>query len=268
MSAWLPTLVAAALYVAAAVLLLRRVGPGGDAERPDPGALVLALVLPAVALHAIAHWLDARALGGWNPSFGAALSLVALGMALLTALASRAPRLDALGIVVFPLAAALLLAFHFLGHGRPTALGWRLLLHAWLALVAYATLALAALLAVMLWLQERGLRHRSTPGWLGALPPLTQLETLLFRSLGVAFALLSAALLTGVLFVEDMLAQHLWHKTVLSALSWAVLALLLFGRWRWGWRGPRAVRFTLTAMALLLLAYFGSKYVLGALQRL
>ena len=66
---------------------------------------------------------------------------------------------------------------------------------------------------------------------------------------------------------QTMLAQHLWHKTVLSGLSWVVLAVLLFGRWRWGWRGPRAVKLTLTAMGLLLLAYFGSKYVLGLLGR-
>jgi ABC-type uncharacterized transport system permease subunit len=267
MTPWAFTLPAAALYLAAAALLLRRVAPaGGEARRSGPGA-VLALALPAVALHALMHWLDARALGGWDPSFATALSLVALGMALLTALATRASRLGALGIVVFPLAAALLVVATLAGAGQPDLLDWRLLLHAWFALLAYATLAIGALLAVMLWLQERGLRHRNVPGWLGALPPLTQLETLLFRSLGAAFALLSATLLTGVLFVEDMLAQHLWHKTVLSALSWVVLAVLLFGRWRWGWRGPRAVKLTLTAMALLLLAYFGSKYVLALLGR-
>ena len=94
------------------------------------------------------------------------------------------------------------------------------------------------------------------------LPPLTQLEMLLFRSLGASFALLSLALLTGVVFVDNLFAQHLVHKTVLSFLSWVVLAVLLFGRWRWGWRGPRAVKLTLTAMALLLLAFFGSKFVL------
>ena len=264
MTPWAFTLPAAGLYLAAAALLLRRVG--AEARRAGSGA-VLALALAAVALHALRHWTEARALGGWDPSFTTALSLVALGMALLTALATRAPRLDALGVVVFPLAAVLLVVATLTGGGRPDALDWRLLLHAWFALLAYATLAVAALLAVMLWMQERGLRHRQVPGWLGALPPLTQLESLLFRSLGVAFALLSATLLTGVLFVEDMLAQHLWHKTVLSALSWAVLAVLLFGRWRWGWRGPRAVKLTLTAMALLLLAYFGSKYVLALLHR-
>jgi ABC-type uncharacterized transport system permease subunit len=41
-----------------------------------------------------------------------------------------------------------------------------------------------------------------------------------------------------------------------------VLAVLLFGRKRFGWRGQRAVRLTLVAMALLLLAFFGSKLVL------
>ena len=266
MSPWLFTLPAAVLYVVAAAWLARRAAPA-DA-RPPVGGAVLALALPAIALHALAHWRTAQALGGWDPSFTTALSLVSLGMAVLTAMTTRTPRLDALGIVVFPLAAVLLVVATLRAGVRPTLLDWRLLLHAWLALLAYATLALAALLAVMLWLQERGLRHRTVPGWLGALPPLTQLETLLFRSLGAAFAFLSAALLTGIVFVEDMLAQHLWHKTVLSALSWAVLAVLLFGRWRWGWRGPRAVKFTLTAMGLLLLAYFGSKYVLSALHRI
>ncbi|MCB1564805.1 MAG: cytochrome c biogenesis protein CcsA, partial [Xanthomonadales bacterium] len=63
-------------------------------------------------------------------------------------------------------------------------------------------------------------------------------------------------------------AQHLVHKTVLSLLAWAAFGVLLFGRWRFGWRGKRAVRWTLLAMLLLLLAFFGSKFVLEViLQR-
>ena len=95
----------------------------------------------------------------------------------------------------------------------------------------------------------------------GGNQPLTQMETLLFRSLVAGFVLLSLTLLTGVLFVDDLFAQDLGHKTLLSILSWIVLAVLLFGRWRWGWRGPRAAKLTLTAMALLVLAFFGSKFV-------
>ena len=133
------------------------------------------------------------------------------------------------------------------------------------ALLAYAALALSALIAILGWAQDRALRQRQLHGWLRALPPLVQLETLLFRSLWASFVLLSAALLTGVLFVENLLAQHLWHKTVLSVLSWLVLGALLFGRWRYGWRGSRALKLVLLSMALLLLAFFGSKFVLELL---
>ena len=122
-----------------------------------------------------------------------------------------------------------------------------------------STAARAALLSIMLWVQERALRRRSFHAWLRALPPLTDLETLLFRTITVGFCLLTLTLVTGVLFVDDLLAQKLVHKTVLSVLSWLVFGALLLGRWRWGWRGKKAVRLTLTASVLLLLAFFGSK---------
>ncbi|MBW8810507.1 MAG: cytochrome c biogenesis protein CcsA, partial [Lysobacter sp.] len=131
----------------------------------------------------------------------------------------------------------------------------------------YATLAVAALFALMLWLQERALRRREFHGWLRALPPLVELESLLFRTIAVGFILLTATLLTGVLFVENLLAQHLMHKTVLSVLSWLAFGGLLLGRWRYGWRGVVAVRWTLAAMALLILAFFGSKFVLEVILR-
>ena len=58
------------------------------------------------------------------------------------------------------------------------------------------------------------------------------------------------------------------HKTVLSFAAWLVFGALLFGRWRYGWRGRRAVRLTLIGMVVLLLAFFGSKFVLEiVLQR-
>ena len=95
-----------------------------------------------------------------------------------------------------------------------------------------------------------------------SLPPLLTMETLLFRLIAAGFALLTLALLTGVVFVENLFAQHLVHKTVLSLFAWATFGALLFGRLRYGWRGRRAVRLTLVAMFLLALAFFGSKFVL------
>ena len=210
---------------------------------------------------AATHGIGWAHLHGPDLHFFAALSLVSLGMALLGTIAASTQRMQALGVIIYPLAAGMVLLYHFAGHGRAQSIDANVQLHAWLALVAYAALGVASLLAVMLWFQERALRRHDIRGWLRALPPLVQLEDLLFRSLAASFLLLTLALITGVVFIEDLLAQHLWHKTVLSVLSWIVLGTLLFGRWRFGWRGQRAVSLTLASMALLLLAYFGSMVV-------
>ena len=225
--------------------------------------------LGGVLLHGSYHLLVAwQTAGGPDMHFFSALSLVSLGMAAMTALVGAQGRMAGLGVLAFPLAALLLLVYHLHGHVPTHGLDWRLQLHAWLALLAYAALAIAALLALMLWAQERALRRREFHAWLRALPPLTELEELLFRTITVGFLLLTATLLTGMLFVENLFAQHLVHKTVLSVLSWLAFGALLLGRWRYGWRGGKAVRWTLMAMALLLLAFFGSKFVMElVLQR-
>ena len=231
----------------------------GDTPSRD-AALPLALL--AIALHAGWHLHGWRVTGGPDLHFFAALSLVALGMAALTAAMSSLRRVQALGIMVYPLAALMLTLAVGYGHVRAEPLDWQLQLHVWLALLAYMTLAIAALLAMLLWLQERAMQRHEFGGWLRALPPLVQLEGLMFRTIAAGFALLTLALIIGAVFVDNLMAQHLVHTTVLSVLSWLVFGWLLIGRWRYGWRGPRAVKFTLSAMGLLLLAFFGSKFVL------
>ncbi|MFZ5656013.1 MAG: cytochrome C assembly family protein [Pseudomonadota bacterium] len=254
-------LISLALYVVATGML-------AGALRVDPASPADGWRIPAtlaMGLHAGVHILAWHQRQGPDLHFFAALSLVGLGMAALTTFAARRERLAALGIFALPLAGGLMVAYRAYGPGPATPLDWRLQLHAALALLAYATLAVAAVLAVTLALQERALRRREFHGWLRALPPLVQLESLLFRTITAGFVVLTAAMLTGVLFVEDLLAQHLAHKTVLSVLSWLVFGGLLLGRHRYGWRGARAVRWTLVAMALLVLAYFGSKFVIELL---
>jgi len=256
-------LIAALSYLLAALVLVRELarGTGHDSR----GWLVPAV--GAVALHAAVHVLAWNSAGGLDMHFFAALSLVGLGMAMLTTAFGASGRMAALGVIVFPISAVLVLLYAHIGHHIAEGLDWRLQLHAWFALLAYATLAIAALLAVMLWLQERALRRRDVRGWMRALPPLTELESLLFRTITVGFVLLTATLLTGVVFVEDFFAQHLIQKTVLSVLSWLAFGALLLGRWRYGWRGAVAVRWTLAAMLLLVLAFFGSKFVLELVLR-
>jgi ABC-type uncharacterized transport system permease subunit len=88
------------------------------------------------------------------------------------------------------------------------------------------------------------------------------MESLLFEFIAIGQLLLTGSLVTGFLFLEDMFAQHLVHKTVLSLIAWAIFALLLWGRYRFGWRGKKALQWTIGGFLVLLLAYFGSKAVL------
>jgi len=94
------------------------------------------------------------------------------------------------------------------------------------------------------------------------LPPLQVMETLMFQMVALGLLLLSLSLISGFLFLEDIFDQHLVHKTILSIAAWFVYATLLWGRWRYGWRGRKAIRWNLAGFFVLLLAYFGKKFVL------
>lgn len=88
------------------------------------------------------------------------------------------------------------------------------------------------------------------------------MESLLFQMIGTGMVFLSVSLISGFIFIKDLFAQHLAHKTILSILAWIIFSSLLYGRIRFGWRGKTAAKWTLAGFVLLLLAYFGSKFVL------
>ncbi|RDI99991.1 inner membrane protein YpjD [Dyella solisilvae] len=201
--------------------------------------------------------------GALDLHFFAALSLVACVVSALTLLVNLTRPVAALGVIVFPLSALLLAADAFWAPATsPEPLEWQIKLHVTVALLAFSVLSIAAALAILLAVQERALRHRQFGAWMRALPPLTLTETLLFRLIGAGFLLLTLTLLTGILFVDNLFGQHLIHKTVLSIIAWLVFGALLYGRWRYGWRGRSAVNLTLIGMGVLLLAFFGTKLVL------
>jgi len=148
-------------------------------------------------------------------------------------------------------------------HVTPEVFDLALGLHILLSIAAYSLLSIAALQAILLAIQEHQLRHKKVISILNILPPLKVMEDVLFGMITTGFFCLSLSLVSGLMFVHDLFAQHLVHKTVLSVGAWILFAVLLWGRWRFGWRGKTAIRWTLTGFALLLLAYFGSKFVIG-----
>ncbi len=257
------------LYLAAAWLLVRRLGARARARERAPAKWpALGVGAGGVALHGSILYHNLLVHNGLDLGFFNALSLVSWLMGLLVVLAALGQPLENLGIGVFPLAALslglelLFPAHHVLG---PEAMDPGLRLHILVSILSYSVLTVAAVQAILLAVQNRHLRTRHPGGFVRALPPLETMERLLFQLIGLGFLLQSVSLITGWRYVEDLFAQHLVHKTVLSIAAWLVYAVLLVGRWRFGWRGRTAVRWTMAGFTALLLGYLGSKWVLEIL---
>lgn len=143
-------------------------------------------------------------------------------------------------------------------------------LHFAIAMLAYSLFIVATVHAVVMLAEEKWLRRGVLPPFLRSLPPLLEMEALLFRILLAAFVLLTLTVVSGVFFSEQLFGKALTftHKIVFAIVSWFIFAGLLAGHYFRGWRGRTAVRWTLAGFTMLLLAYVGSKVVLEiVLQR-
>ena len=253
------------LYLASGLQLLRR-QLASEAAEPALERIAPALLTGAagLALHSFSLASLVGVAGGPALSLGGVLSLVAWLLAAFSLLAALKPRFRGLAAVVLPAAglAALAALVPDPVTPRTEAPDWGIHAHVTLSILSYSLLSLGAALAILFLYRERTLRQRRLQAWTRILPPLESLESALFTALIAGFSLLTLALFSGLMFLEDIFAQHLLHKTVLSLVAWGVFAVLLFGRMRLGWRGRQAVHWVLAGYGLLALSYFGSRFVL------
>lgn len=251
------TLLAGALYLLATFHIARELRAGRGERR----GVFLAAGATAALLHALVTSRMLFTPAGLDLGLFAAGSLVGVLIAAVAIITSLFRPVAALSIGAYPTAFTLLLLGE-LFHDRymPRYFEPGVGVHIALSLLAYAVLAMAMVHAILLAAQNR--RFREHRPLLRALPPLQTMEAILFELVAIGFALLTLAILAGMLYVEDFFAQHLVHKTVLTLAGWASLGVLLVGHRVAGWRGKTAVRWTGIAFALLLVAFFGSKLVL------
>lgn len=146
-----------------------------------------------------------------------------------------------------------------------TQISFPIITHVLLSVFAHSLLAIATLQALLLMYQYKKLKTKHPRGLIGILPPLQTMETLMFELLWAGVILLSLSILSGLIFLDNIFAQHLAHKTVFSIIAWFIYATLLWGRHAVGWRGLVAIRWVLVGFAALMLSYFGSKFVLEVL---
>lgn len=226
---------------------------------------IFSLGLGAVVLHAALLYISFWTASGLNLALTPAFSLISWVVATLYLITSLVRPVDNLGIFIMPFAGLMLLVeWLWPGHMSLALTSSVSAAHIIISILAYSLLCLAAVQSLMLLMQERHLRARHPGGFIRALPPVQTMESVMFQMIGFGFILLTLTLISGVFFSEAIFGKPLkfTHHMVLAVLAWVVYAILLIGRWRLGWRGRTAIHWTLGGFALLLLAYFGSKFVL------
>lgn len=218
----------------------------------------------ALCLHGLALYNNINGPMGIDLGFYHAMSLVSAVIILFTLIAVWRHPVDILAVILLPLAAITMLmdsissTHHLLEANSSNAL----IFHILSSIIAYSVLALAALQAIFLSIQNKFLHDHQPGGLIRLMPPLRNMEVLLFEVIVVGFTALTISLGSGLIFLENMFEQQLAHKTVLSIIAWFVFLILLIGHWKLGWRGRTAIRWTLSGFVSLMLAYFGSKFVL------
>ena len=251
---------AALLYLAATGLQLLHISQ----RRQQIDRTVFVLGLVALLCHAIVAWDSVVAVDGVNLGIYkvAARLFLVINLACITSLARRP--LQNLLVVLFPLSALAVLVSTYAPDTTAVVrdISGGMLLHISASLLAYAVLTLAAIQSGLLAIQDHQLRHRHTRGIIQILPPLQLMESMLFELLWIGVSLLTLSIASGFVFIDDIFAQSLVHKTVLTILAWLLFSVLLWGHYKLGWRSQTAVRFTLAGFAVLMLAFFGSKLVL------
>jgi len=170
-----------------------------------------------------------------------------------------------LGIIVYPVVSIVLLLTVFFPDSVDKVVSLSIASHVFLSISAYALLTLAVCQSILLKIQENQLHQKKINNFINKLAPLQTMENFLFQTIRLGFYLLTFSLITGFVFIEDIFSQHLVHKTVLSIVAWMIFASLVIGHKIFGWRGKQAVISTQIGFGILLLAYFGSKFVLERL---
>ncbi|MBC7785872.1 MAG: cytochrome c biogenesis protein CcsA [Methylophilaceae bacterium] len=258
------SLIVVFIYLAVAFDFWRTVKPAAEHNlKLHSSIIALGLLLHGSLLY------DSVISHGLNLGFYNALSLIFWLTLLIYWLANIKHHLQSLQAFVLPPAAlfALLPTFFVENHYLSASVSTLFVVHIVIAIFAYSLFTFGALHALLMLIAERNLHQKTSLIKLPSFPPLMVMERLLFKVIGVGFILLTFTLISGMLFSEEIFGKPMQfsHKIIFSIASWLIYGGLLLGRYTYGWRGRKAIRWVLVGFVLLLLAYVGSKFVLEIL---
>jgi ABC-type uncharacterized transport system permease subunit len=183
---------------------------------------------------------------------------------------SRTP-LEVLGLAVYPLAFALVLIANLtpaVPVGDPVLRGLFLPIHTTLAFFGYAALFVAFAVGVLYLIQERELKSRSPRTFYHLIPSLERCDTLSARAVEVGFALLTLAIITGLLWSHAVHGRY-WTsspKEWSAVLAWGLYVVLILVRQRTGWGGRRAALLGIAAFAAVAFTFVWMNVSSAAVQ--
>lgn len=101
-----------------------------------------------------------------------------------------------------------------------------------------------------------------------AMPGLEKIDGMLYRTVGVAFPMLSMLLITGAVWANESWGRYWgWDSKEVGALvAWMAYAGFLHTRIAHGWRGRRSAYFALLGFALVIFTWLGVSYLLPGLH--
>ena len=145
-------------------------------------------------------------------------------------------------------------------------------LHLLLAILAYSVMTMALIQGLLLMAVHKRVRSKDFISQDGAkhvnildnMPSMMEMEKILFRLIWVGFIVLTAAILFGAVYSQELFGQafRFDHKTVTTCMAWFIFGILLLGHHLRGWRGKFAALWTVIGFCVLMVSYIGVRFVM------
>ncbi len=242
MNAQLTLLLALALYTAVTVhVLLRALGRSREIARWAHVAVLLGFAAHTLSIGQ--RW----AVTGYFPAVGLRdISVFLAWMAVLVfLLVYAATRVEALGLVAFPVTFALCLVGTLAPateSADPILRGFFLPVHTTFAFFGYGALFVAGVMGVLYLIQERELRSRAPRFFYYLVPSLERCDTIGGTSAAFGLTFLTLAIITGMLWSHAFRGLYVTGspKEWAALAAWIAYLTLVVARHRSGWGGRRA----------------------------
>lgn len=174
---------------------------------------------------------------------------------------------QAWGIFVLPIVLILVLLAALYGPGSEARLSFRVLredetkligfTHGLLLIMAAVGVCVGFVASLMYLVQAHRLKEKMLPAQGMRLPSLERLEMMNRRALNIAFPLLTAGMILGIILLvraADSLTDWTDPRVLISVPLWITFALMMYLRYGLHLRGKKMAILTIVAFALLILA--------------